>query len=283
MKISILCLSVFSLFNFNSISPIFNIEGDGSDSFNKLKSIAVPTDSKLGTATLITKKEKGIGSYISTLDINGKKVYSTTDCYAFYKYSVTANAIIDVIDSEFQYLNVGSSVSFGYTVSKGETRTYSFQVSTSTSTTTGGSITIGGGVESCKIEGNVQKLEETGISLTEGYSYTYSNETTKSYTVNYQVNEDGTYRLTKRGLFDVYVLQHFTTIYNVKYACNNGVKYAYTTVSYYTFNESTYILACKEDSIGTGLFKYNCVNNKYSLDQDYAMKYFPNNDVVFLD
>ncbi len=283
MKISILCLSVFSLFNHNSISPIFNIEGDGSDTSIKLKSIGTPMDSKLGTGILTSTKKEGVGSNISTLDINGNKVYSTEDCYDLYKYPVFANIVIDVFDEKFQYLNAGSSVSYGWTASKGVTSTYNHQVTLSLSETTGDGLSISGGFSECKAEYNEQDLMEVGFCISSGYSYTYSSEVSSSYTVNYQVNEDGTYRLTKRGLFEVYVLQHYTTIYDIKYAYNNGKKYAYKNVSYYTDASASYILVCKQDTIGTGLFKYNCINGKYSLDEDYAKKYFTDTDVVFLD
>ncbi len=283
MKISILCLSVFSLLNSNSIKPIFNIEGDGDDSSTiKLYSLPIPSDDKLGNAAIESEKEKGIAKVGK--DLNGEDVYSLSNYYVLYKYPKIASCIVEDLDSCYHSLNAGSDVSLTYSISSTTEVSFGTQISNSISKIDTETFSINVGYGYGELKDDISEATEYTSSIGLNLSCTYSTSITQTISVNYHVNEDGTYRLTKRGLFDVYVYQHLKAIYNVNKAVSGGKIYTKRSLAYYTLEKTNILFSLKDNSISDGLYKYYLDSSeKHKIDESYASKYLDYTDVVFLD
>lgn len=222
----------------------FSIETDEK----KYYKVEVPRVGALGNVSLEYQKEYSWHK-ISTPDINGKTVYSSVEKAYLYKCEKKASALLEDLDYSFHTFNAGSSMSLTYQDSKVYGSTYSTQV---------------------------------GLSNSITKSYEYSKTSGTAITANYVVNDSGIYRLGRRAIFDVYILQKIVDVYDITYSYKGKTRYANSTFNYCTIDTS-YILNYVSGSIYEGLFKYNSENGKYILDQNYANQYFPNDSVVYLD
>lgn len=255
----------------------FSIETDEK----KYYKVEVPRVGALGNVSLEYQKEYSWHK-ISTPDINGKTVYSSIEKAYLYKCEKKASALLEDLDYSFHTFNAGSSMSLTYQDSKVYGSTYSTQVEQTISKSTGKTIGISVGYGPVKAEGSTTSLNQVGLSNSITKSYEYSKTSGTAITANYVVNDSGIYRLGRRAIFDVYILQKIVDVYDITYLYKGKTRYANSTFNYCTIDTS-YILNYVSGSIYEGLFKYNSENGKYILDQNYANQYFPNDSVVYLD
>ena len=125
----------------------------------------------------------------------------------------------------------------------------------------------------------------TELATSFSTSTTYSCSSTKSRTKTYAVAEKGLYRFQKRALFNVYIYQQYTTVYDVTFKRNGNYNIAKSTVGYYTIDKTSYILEYIPGSEVEGLFKYSLSEDyKYVVDQEYANSFYNSNvDIYNLD
>lgn len=239
----------------------------------KYSSVVTPNDSNLGTGKYKTETRK-LYSYV------GSKPSSYTQ-KILYKYPKSISAPIEVYGT-YMSMNSGSSYQLSYSNTKSNTQTYSLQVSSSISESLQSSVKIESGIGVVKAEGSATKTLGFETTITNSIEDSYTSTINYGETINFMINETGTYRLETRGMFDVYIVEYITCVYDVKRV---GNKYVYTdTVAYYTI-ETSYILSYIEGTKSIGLFKYNYSDktNKYELDIINARKLFGSNTLNFMD
>lgn len=241
----------------------------------RYNSVVAPIDEKLGNGNKIEETGKKYNS-IGT----SKPSFYTQQI--LYKYPNTISAPLDVYGDKYLSLNSGSSVQLSYSQTKSVSQTYSLQVSTSISETLQGSVKIQTGLGSVKAEASASRsIGFTGSianTITDNYTSTFS----YGESINFVIDKTGTYRLETRAMFDVYIVEYVTGVYDVKRV---GNKYVYTdTIAYYTI-ETSYILSYIKGTDSLGLFKYNwnSTTNKYDLDQDYGRELFGSSNINFID
>lgn len=279
-------LAILSIIGFSSsISPAFCIDVDDSSitKYYSLNSIPTPSDENLGEGVFIDAGETNYKN-ASNQDINGKNVYSSYSINRLYKYPNVACSIIEDLDSTFHDMNPGSSISISYSTTASEEVTYSTQVSNILEANFGAPIKISTGIGILSEEKSVDLNTTFGFTKTDGISNTYTKSSSIGITSTYSVNEKGLYRLTRRGLFDVYIIQKLTQVNDITYYTNNGIRYASSKLSYYTIDSYSYVLSYVNNSMYEGLTKYiKNDDNLFSVDQDYVQTLFPSSNVVCID
>ena len=241
----------------------------------KYNSVVVPIDEKLGSGNKIeenTKKYNNIGT--------SKPSFYTQQI--LYKYPNTISAPIEVYGDKYLSLNSESSVQLSYSQTKSLSQTYSLQVAASVSETLQGSVKIQTGLGSVKAEASATRSIGFTGSIANTITDNYTSTASYGESINFMINESGTYRLETRAMFNVYIVEYVTGVYDVKRV---GNKYVYTdTIFYYTI-ETSYILSYIKGTDSLGLFKYNwnSTTNKYDLDQDYARELFGSSNINFID
>ncbi len=241
----------------------------------KYSQILTPVDPNLGTGTLVSKSNityETVG--------NTKNVYSSHSQRILYKYPKAVSAPIVAYNSYMQ-LTQGSTVSLSYETSYSEEKTYSEQVTDTINGSLSASVKLESGIGVFK--------EENSLTATLGYEHletesitdTYSSTVTKGMNINFYIDESGLFRLEERGMFNVYIVEYITAVYDVKYLKGKPIS---SSIVYYTL-ETTYILSYINSSSSIGLFKYNWSdsNSVYELDQNYARKFLGSNTASFLD
>lgn len=283
LALGLVALNVFGLFN--NVNPIFNIETDDSvvTKYYNINSIPTPQDSKLGIGELVEEQESNLRN-AGKKDSSGNDIYYSYNVNRLFKYPNVACSIIEDLDSEFHDMNPGSSVSISYTTTTSEEITYNKQISEILENTFGVSVSISTGIGILKSEGSTNLGLTYGFSETKGISNTYSKSQSTSLTYTYSVDSKGLYRLTRRGLFDVYVIQKLVGINDVSYYSKDNILYASSKFKYYTLSSYSYVLSYVNNSMYEGLTKYiENGDSTYSVDQDYVLSLFPSSNVVCID
>lgn len=241
----------------------------------KYTKIPVPVDSNLGTGTPISQSPIKY-EYVDNL----KKVCSSHSQRLLYKYPKAVSAPIEAYN-DYIRLAKGSSVTLSYETSKSEGVTYTKQVTDTINGLLSASIKIESGIGVFKEENSVTSTLGFETSKTEAISENYSSTQSTGMSVNFYIDEDGLYRLEKRGMFNVYIVEYITAVYDVKYSKGKPVS---SSIIYYTA-QTKYILSYINSSSSIGLLKYNWNdnNNVYELDQDYARKFLGSNTMSFIE
>lgn len=241
----------------------------------KYSSIVAPTDSSLGTGSKL-----GVTQIIK--NPSGSSKPSSYTQRILYKYPKAISAPIDVYGDYYLGFDAGSSVQLSYSQSKGNSQTYSLQVSTSVSKSLQSDVKLGTGIGVVKAEASASSSLGFTTSITGTIEDSYSYTESFGETITYYINETGTYRLETRGLFEVYIVEYITGVYDVKKV---GNKYVPTsTKAYYTI-ETSYILSYIEGTKLFGLFKYNEINGtgKFELDKSFARRIYGSSSLSFID
>lgn len=259
-----------------NIETINSIDTDQT----KYYSIPAPTNSDLGNCSLITSSSINY-TKANKKTITGKDVYSSSLQYKLYKFSKVASAATDALYPTYLDLDANSSVKLSYSNTKTKATTYSEQVSIIATESLSSKVGISVGYGAVKEEASVTATDSLSESYTSSINSSYTYSEVEGIDINFNITESGTYRLEKRALFDVYILQTIVGVYDVTYSKNK--LYASSTFLYYTIN-SSYILSYRSGSDAIGLYKYNVnSNNVYTVDIDYMTKFYKNSDITFLD
>ncbi len=240
----------------------------------KYNSIVTPIDSNLGSGIYKCETQKEY----SPKDSSNPSSFTQK---ILYKYPKTISAPKEVYGT-YIAADSGSSYTLSYSQTKSDTKTYSVQVSNSVSTSLNSSVKLETGIGVAKAEASASKSLGFETSITGTIEDSYNVTESYSETINSTVNESGLYRLETRSLFDVYIVEYVTGVYDIKRV---GNKYVYTDkIAYYTI-ETSYILSYIEGSDCFGLFEYykNDDTGKYQLDQDYAKKIYGSSNINFID
>ncbi len=239
----------------------------------KYQEILIPTDSRLGTGAKVGESKREEYRIQNVLSSYNQKI--------LYKYPKTISAPVEVLDSEYTHFTEGSSLTLSYSTTKGITSTYSTQVSDSVTNSLSCEIKLESGIGVLKEENSLSSSMSINLTKTETIEDSYSSSETKEKTMSFYIDEDGTYRLERRAMFNVYIVEYVTAVYDVKKIGNN----TYTsTFKYYTI-DTTYILSYISGTKSIGLFKYNSSSDtgKFELDTTYAKKFFGNDYINFID
>ena len=231
----------------------------------KYYSVSTPVDVNLGVGVLQGKTQ-------ITKQLLKNNIYSSYSQKILYKYPNAISAPIEIYDDCYLNLNKGSFESFTYSCNEEKSTTYSTEIRLSVTKKLGAEVKIGTGFGTTKAEASMSKELGFEAGITKNISKTYTSSITKEKTINFAITEDGNYRLEKRGMFEVYIVEYITGVYDIPT----------TKIAYYTI-DTTYILSYIEGSDSIGLFKYNSLGSgRYELDYNYAHKYF-NEGICFID
>lgn len=202
-----------------------------------------------------------------------------------YKFTGVVGAMVEDLDDGWHAFDAGGSISLESSQTFTDEITYSEQISLAYSVTFGREIgfEVGYGVASAETSTSFSVSTELAKSFST--STTYSCSATESRTKTYAVAEKGLYRLQKRALFNVYIYQQYTTVYDVTFERNGNYNIAKSTFGYYTIDKTSYILEYIPGSEVEGLFKYSLSEDyKYVVDQEYANSFYNSNvDIYNLD
>lgn len=264
----------------SNIVPAISIMPDHDD--GNVATEPIPYDSRLGNCKKVKEKiiEQDSHKINGAYDANRSSVYSSARFRNLYKYSNTASIVVKDLDTEFHALTKGSSITINESYTVSSSNSYTEQVSTTLTKAFGKSLNVGANVGYCKIEAEVSS--STSVSAEFGYqiSETYSESATNGLSITYVADEYGLYRLERRALFDIYVIEDMMVYYDITY--KNNV--ASAKPIRYELNNSYCVLSYVDNSLYEGVFKYNFINNSYyNLDQSYANKFFPQSTLVYLD
>ncbi len=256
-------LAVFNTTKINDINYIETIE----PTYTK---IPVPVDQNLG-AGVLTSYSKIVEQTVGT-----SKVRSSYTQTLLYKYPKTISAPIEAY-GEYMSMTGGSSVLLSFETTISKTKSYSKQVSDTMKGSLGATIKLESGIGILKEETSLTSTLEFGETLTDSISDAYSNSVSKKMEMTFNIDETGTYHLQRRGMFEVYIVEYITAVYDVKSV--NGKLYS-GDIAYYTA-ETKYVLSYINSSSTIGLYKYNWndINHNYELDKDYARKFLNSNTV----
>ncbi len=257
-------------------SEPYVMEGNYIDAdVTKYNSVEIPIDDKLGSGIKIEETKKQYNSI-------GTSKPSTYTQQILYRYPNTISAPIEIYGDKYLSLNSKSSVQLSYSQTKSVSQTYSLQVATSVSESLQGSVKIQTGLGSVKAEASATRSIGFTGSIANTITDNYTSTVSHGESINFAINKAGTYRLETRAMFNVYIVEYVTGVYDLKRV---GNKYVYTdTIAYYTI-ETSYILSYIKGTDSLGLFKYNwnSTTNKYDLDQDYARELFVSTNINFVD
>lgn len=279
----ITCVGIGVLFAFvMKNANAMMIETDQTKYYNK--SAIIPKNEILGSIsktlekTIVTHYSDGSSTY--SIRPNNK-VISCEFNERIFKFSGVVGAMVEDLDNDFHAFDAGSSISLESSQTFTDEITYSEQISSACSVTFGREIgfEVGYGVASAETSTSFSVSAELSASVST--STTYSCSATESRTKTYAVAEKGLYRLQKRALFNVYIYQQYTTVYDVTYFKNvPSSKFAY-----YTVDKTSYILEYIPGSEVEGLFKYSLSDDYgYVIDQEYANSFYNSNvDIYNLD
>lgn len=278
--IKVLLISTLMAAISSNIVPAISIMPDIDD--GNVATEPIPYDSRLGNcikkrSNLIEQDSHPING---VHDANRNSVYSSARFRNLYKYSNTASIVVKDLDTEFHTLTKGSSITTTESVTVSEAKSYTEHVSISLTKTFGKTLNVGANAGFCKIDAEVSSSTSIGTEFSVEVSNTYSESATSGVSVTYVANEDGLYRLERRALFDVYVIEDMIVYYDITYQKN----VATAKPIRYELNDSYCVLSYVENSLYEGIFKYDCIDNRYyNLDQSYANKFFPKSTLVYLD
>lgn len=264
----------------SNIDPAISIMPDPDDS--NVATEPIPYDSRLGNCKKVKENLIKSDSYKinGAYDVNRNPVYSSARFRSLYKYSKTVSIVLKDLDESFHALTKGSSITMteSYTVSN--SKSYTEQVSITMTNTFGKSLNVGANAGFCKIDAEVSSstsiTSEYGVQI----SNTYSESVSSGLSITYVADENGLYRLERRALFDIYVIEDMMVYYDITY--QNSI--ASAKPIRYELNNSYCILSYVDNSLYEGVFKYNFTNDScYNLDQSYANKFFPQSTLIYLD
>lgn len=279
----ITCVGIGVLFAFvmKNVNAMM-IETDQTKYYSE--SAITPKNDLLGNVSLLAEenieRHFSDGSSTNSRAINSKTKTSEVN-ERLYKFSGVVGAMVEDLDNDFHAFDAGSSISLESSLTFTDEITYSEQISSACSVTFGREIgfEVGYGVASAETSTSFSVSAELSASFST--STTYSCSATESRTKTYAVAEKGLYRLQKRALFNVYIYQQYTTVYDVTYFKNvPSSKFAY-----YTVDKTSYILEYIPGSEVEGLFKYSLSDDYgYVIDQEYANSFYNSNvDIYNLD
>ena len=172
----------------------------------KYNSVVVPIDEKLGNGNKMEETEKQYNS------IGTSKPSSYTH-QILYKYPNTISAPIEVYGDKYLSLYSKSSVQLSYSQTKSVSQTYSLQVATSVSETLEGSVKIETGLGSVKAEASATRSIGFTGSIANSITDNYTSTASYGESINFMINETGTYRLETRAMFNVYIVEYVTGVY----------------------------------------------------------------------
>ena len=278
--IKVLLISALMTTISSNIAPALSIMPDHDD--GNVATEPIPYDSRLGNCSKRAEKliEEDSHKINGAYDANKKPVYSSARFRNLYKYSNMASIVVKDLDTEFHTLTKGSSITTTESVTVSESKSYTQQVSLTLTKTFGKTLNVGANLGFCKIDAGGSSSTSIGTEFGFQVSETYSESATSGVSVTYVANEDGLYRLERRALFDVYVIEDMIVYYDITYQKN----VATTKPIRHELNNSYCVLSYVENSLYEGIFKYDCIKNRYyNLDQSYANKFFPKSTLVYLD
>ncbi len=264
----------------SNIVPVISIMPDPDD--GNVSTEPIPYDSRLGNCKKVKENfiEQDSHKINGAFDTNRNPVYSSARFRNLYKYSKTASIVLKDLDTSFHALTKGSSITMSESYTVSHSKSYTEQVSTTLTKTFGKTLNIGANTGFCKIDVGATSSTSISTEFSLQISDTYSESATSGVSVTYVANEDGLYRLERRALFDVYVIEDMMVYYDITY--QNNV--ASAKPIRYELNNSYCVLSYVDNSLYEGVFKYNFINNSYyNLDQSYANKFFPQSTLVYLD
>lgn len=172
----------------------------------KYNSVVVPIDEKLGNGNKMEETEKQYNS------IGTSKPSSYTH-QILYKYPNTISAPIEVYGDKYLSLYSKSSVQLSYSQTKSVFQTYSLQVATSVSESLEGSVKIETGLGSVKAEASATRSIGFTGSIANSITDNYTSTASYGESINFMINETGTYRLETRAMFNVYIVEYVTGVY----------------------------------------------------------------------
>ena len=264
----LLLILIFGFVSSTSVSANSIIPPEGEIGYSSVDSMPFPTNSLLGTPTLL-RTAVATGSWE-----NGQ-------LYRIFRYEMPIYCLIGLENGgDYNQYTAGSTQSLTYTESIAINITHSEQVSNMHSLSLSSSLGTKLGFAGVSLEASVSAGVSEAVEQTYGNMFSYTTTEGVSYTSNYNIIVSGKYRLEKRAFLYVYVIQAYTAVSPTGLGSSNPR--VRREITYY-FNGNSIKLGLPEGGgYEIGLSKYDFIDGKYVFDKDYYVNTFNNGDSNFL-